>query len=267
MTTTNDTQVIRQWIGHDLADEGGHKIGRVEEVYVDDRSSTAEWIAVTTGMFGTKVSFVPLRGLWSDGDRLVSPWSKDQVKDAPQAEADGHLSPEEEERLYQHYDMRTGDAAAAPRAGREQADVDAGHDTSGPDTDDAMTRSEEELRVGTTEREAGRARLRKWVETEHQTVTVPVRKEKAQLVTEPITDANADAAMSGPDLSEEEHEIVLSEEVPVVDTQVVPKERVRLEKERVTDQERVDADLRKERIEAEGDIDLREDANRPADAR
>src|SRR5215211_6307362 len=75
-----------------------------------------------------------------------------------------------------------------------------------------MTRSEEHLRVGTTSQEAGGVRLGKYVTTEHETQTVPVRKEKAVLEREPITDANVDAETSGPDLSEEEHEVVLTEE-------------------------------------------------------
>ncbi|UDY37601.1 YsnF/AvaK domain-containing protein [Dermatobacter hominis] len=118
-----------------------------------------------------------------------------------------------------------------------------------------MTRSEEELRVDKTSKQTGKVRLRKWVETEHQTVTVPIRKEKVRLEREPITDANVDAAMDGPELSEEEHEIVLSEEEPVVDTKVVPKERVRLDKDVDITEETVGADVRKERVEVEGDAE------------
>ncbi len=70
---------------------------------------------------------------------------------------------------------------------------------------------------------------------------------------EPITEANRDKAMSGPDITENEHEVVLHEEHVVANTEVVPKERVRLEKERVTDEEPVEADLRKEQIEVEGE--------------
>jgi uncharacterized protein (TIGR02271 family) len=127
-----------------------------------------------------------------------------------------------------------------------------GRDTS-QSTDDAMTRSEEELRVGTTERERGRVRLRKYVTTEQVQQTIPVRREKARVEREPITDANLDAATSGPDISEEEHEVILREEEPVVEKRVVPRERVRLDKDTVTGEERVAEEVRKEQIEVQGE--------------
>jgi uncharacterized protein (TIGR02271 family) len=116
-----------------------------------------------------------------------------------------------------------------------------------------MTRSEEELRVGTTERESGRARLRKFVTTEQVEKTVPVKREEARLEREPITDANVGDAKDGPAISEEEHEVTLHEEEVVVDKRAVPKERVRLDKDTVTDEKQVSEEVRKEKIEAEGD--------------
>jgi uncharacterized protein (TIGR02271 family) len=112
-----------------------------------------------------------------------------------------------------------------------------------------MTRSEEELRVGTTQRERGRVRLRKYVTTEHLQQTVPVQREELRVEREPITDADLDAATSGPDISEADHEVVLREEEPVVEKRVVPRERVRLDKETVTDEERVAGEVRKEQID------------------
>ncbi|MFL6065334.1 MAG: YsnF/AvaK domain-containing protein [Friedmanniella sp.] len=128
-----------------------------------------------------------------------------------------------------------------------------GHDTSGPTTDDAMTLSEERLRVGTTQREAGRARLRKYVVTENVTQTVPVSHEEVRIEREPITDANVGDAVSGADISDEEHEVVLHEEQPVVEKRVVPQERVRLDKDVHTDEETVSEEVRKERIDADGE--------------
>jgi uncharacterized protein (TIGR02271 family) len=116
-----------------------------------------------------------------------------------------------------------------------------------------MTRSEEELRVGTETRERGRARLRKYVTTETQQVTVPVQREEVRVEREPITDANLDAATSGPAISEEEHEVTLREEEVVVDKRAVPRERVRLDTETVTDERQVSEEVRKEQIEVDGD--------------
>ncbi len=142
-----------------------------------------------------------------------------------------------------------------PRAGSTGSypDRTQGHDTSGPTTDDAMTRSEERLHVGTERVQTGRARLRKHIVTERQTVEVPLVHEEARVEREPITDANVGAANAGPSLSEEEHEVVLTAEVPDVTKETVPVERVRLGTESVTEQRQVTEEVGSERIELEGD--------------
>ena len=116
-----------------------------------------------------------------------------------------------------------------------------------------MTRSEEELRVGTTERESGRVRLQKYVVEEEVTKTVPVRREEVRVEREPITDANRGDAVDGPAISEEEHEVVLHEEEAVVEKRAVPKERIRLEKDVATDEETVSETVRKEQVDVDGD--------------
>jgi uncharacterized protein (TIGR02271 family) len=116
-----------------------------------------------------------------------------------------------------------------------------------------MTRSEEQLRVGTETVEAGRARLRKYVVTENVTTTVPVSHEEVRIEREPITDANVGDALDGPAISEEEHEVVLHAERPVVAKEAVPVERVRLDTETVTEQETVSDSVRKEQIDTDTD--------------
>ena len=197
------------------------------------------------------------------GENVRVPFSKAQIKDAPKIDdSDGQLSQQEEAELYEHYGMSYGESRSdsglpeggAPNAGNGGP---AGQDVSGPNTDEAMTRSEEELRVGTADRESGRARLRKYVVTEQVQQTVPVRREEVRVEREPITDGNVDQALDGPEISEEEHEVVLHEEEPVVEKRTVPKERVRMEKDSVTDEAEVSEEVRKEHIEAEGDVDDR----------
>jgi uncharacterized protein (TIGR02271 family) len=248
--TTFETSQVASWVGRTAEDVNGDKIGTVDAVYEDDDGSGPEWFAISTGLFGNHVSFVPVRGATTEGDRLRLPWDKDIVKDAPRAEADGHLSAEEEARLYQYYGMEweTGTTTQTNMS----TNTDTAPRTTGT-ADEAMTRSEEEVEVSKTSRETGRVRLRKWVETEQVNVTVPVRKEVARLVTEPITGANVDKAMSGPEITESEHEVVLSEEQVVVDKQVVPKERVRLEKDVVEEERQVSEEVRKERIAVDDD--------------
>jgi uncharacterized protein (TIGR02271 family) len=252
MTTSTEVQ---SWIGLDAMDSAEDKIGKIDEVYVDRETGEPAWLAVKTGLFGSKVSFVPLDGAKADGDHIDLAYTKDQVKDAPNVENDGELSDAEERALYQHYGREWGgfDRFADDTDTGVDATPAVGHDTSGPTTDDAMTRSEEELRVGTAQRESGRARLRKVVVTEQQTVSVPVQHEEVRIEREPITDANRDAAVDGPAISEEEHEVVLHEEVPVVEKQVVAQERVRLDTETVTEDAQVTEEVRKERIDAVGD--------------
>jgi uncharacterized protein (TIGR02271 family) len=241
---------LRDVLGTTAYDRDGDKIGKVGQVYFDDDTEQAKWFTVNTGLFGTHESFVPVQGAEFAGDRVTVAYDKATVKDAPNTAEDGHLSPQEEERLYRHYsiDYAGGSQYASDTAttGRTQA---AGHDTSGPNTDDAMTRSEERLKVGTETREAGRARLRKYVVTEHQQVQVPVSREEVRVEREPITDANRGAAYEGAAISEEEHEVVLREERPVVDKEAVAVERVRLDVETVTDTETVAGEVRKEEIE------------------
>jgi len=272
MATLQDVQT---WRGMKAVDPSGDKIGTIEDIYLDRASGEPEWAAVKTGLFGSNVSFVPIEGATPGNNELKLNYTKDQIKDAPNVDADGALSTEEEQRLYSHYgrsdydtwsgeDRTEGLGLADDREGRFSRDRDVdvettgrgtvGHDTSGPTTDEAMTRSEEELRVGKESREAGRARLRKYVVTENVETTVPVQREEVRIEREPITEGNIDNAMDGPAISEEEHEVVLHEEQPVVEKRAVPKERVRLDKETVTEQETVEGEVRKERIEAEGDV-------------
>lgn len=245
------------WRGRSVVDSAGEKIGTVDEVYyaTDDRSP--EWLAVNTGLFGMKTSFVPVEGSKPRGEDIRVAYSKDQVKDAPGVTPDEELSQAEERELWSHYGLEYGPDPGYVRNDVETGRGPVGRDLSGPETDEAMTRSEEEVRVGTRQREGGRARLRKYVVTENVTQTVPVRKEKAVLETEPITEANVDAATSGPEISGEEHEVVLSEEEVVVEKRAVPKERVRLDKETEVSEQEVSEEVRKERIEAEGEIEKR----------
>jgi uncharacterized protein (TIGR02271 family) len=252
-------EAVAGWRGSNAVDNDGNKIGTIEEIYMDAETGKPEWLAVTTGLFGSKVSFIPLAEASESGGEVRVPYDKQQVKDAPNAEADGELSQEEEAALYRHYGLdyseaRSDSGLPGGRGGRRRSDREpVGRDTSGPTTDDAMTRSEEELRVGKDSRERGRARLRKYVVTEQVEKTVPVQREEVRLEREPITDANVGDATDGPAISEEEHEVTLHEEEVVTEKRAVPKERVRMDKQTVTEDQTVSEQVRKEQIEAEGD--------------
>ncbi|MBO0985821.1 DUF2382 domain-containing protein [Rathayibacter sp. SD072] len=254
-----DSSTVNDLIGADVHGTDDAKIGTVGQVYVDNESQQPTWVTIRTGLFGSSESFAPLSDASFDGGVVRVAYEKSFVKDAPRIDDDGALTADDEEALYSYYGVG-GTRAESPLYDQ---DADAGtttdfvteghgtegHDTSGPTTDDAMTRSEERLRVGTESVEAGRARLRKHIVTEQVTRTVPVSHDEVTLTREPITEANAGNALAGPDLSEEEHEVVLTEERVVTAKETVPVERVSLGTETVTEQQRVDEEVSHEEIE------------------
>jgi len=260
--------------GRAMHGSDGAKIGKIVDVYEStDGGQEGTFVTVHTGMFGGKASFVPLSKASMQGENVVVPYDKALVKDAPQVEADQDLTSAEEERLYQHYSLqpaaspapapgRHAEETAIPRGTKRQdsdgdgvfddvKDTAVGRDTSGLTTDDAMTRSEERLQVGTQQVETGRARLRKRIVTEQVSTTVPVSRDEVVVEREPITEANMPKAMDGPALSEEEHEVVLNAEQPVVTKETVAVERVKLGTQTVTEQQQVNETVRKEQIETE----------------
>ncbi|WP_409484262.1 DUF2382 domain-containing protein [Arsenicicoccus dermatophilus] len=260
---------IEQILNGVVVDNNGDKIGKVGDVYNDDRTGRPSWVTVNTGLFGTSSTFIPLDDATVEGDTIRVPFSKEKVKDAPRVDADRHLEADEERELYRYYgrDYDT-DTTAAFAGTTHDADATAGvrndhgadHGADG-DADarlvadharaeGTMTRSEEELRVATREREAGTVRLRKHVRTERETVTVPVTREEVRVERTPIRDGHVGDARIGGD---EVAEVRLHEEEVVVDKNVVAKEQVSLGKERVTEQQQVSEDLRKEEITVEHD--------------
>ena len=253
MTLTTDQLRGILGEGGKVVGPDGAKIGSIGQVYLDDDNGSPEWVTVTTGLFGTSESFVPLTGAQPRGNNIAVDFDKQTIKDAPRVDADGSLSPQEEEQLFAHYGL--SDPYASTFDTRETAghdeDTTVGRDTS-PTTDNAMTRSEEQLRVGVQSSEAGRARLRKFVVTENVTQTVPMRHEEARVTREPITDANRAQAMDGPEITEAVHEVTFDAERPVVEKDPVPGELIKLGTEKVTDQVTVNETVRKEQLEVDG---------------
>ena len=313
------SEQLNDVMGATAYDGSGDKIGKVGNVYYDDETDQPKWLTVHTGLFGGNETFVPMQGADLAGaGRVTVAYDKATVKDAPNVDENGHLSPDEEQQLYRYYQLgdtttgrdasgpdyvrtdhgdgdssagtttvdpagpnyaRTdyGTAATGERAGGREFDADfdgrsprgenregvfdgrdqaaVGHDTSGPTTDGAMTRSEEQLRVGTRTQETGRARLRKRVVTETEQATVPVSHEEVTVEREPITDANRGDAYDGPAISEEEHEVVLHAERPVVGTEAVAVERIRMGTNTVQNEETVSGDVRKEVVDVHHDGD------------
>ena len=271
MITTAQLDTLLQ-SGGDVVDSEGKRIGKIGQIYLDDQGGQPEWVTVSTGLFGSGESFVPLADATVQGDDIHVGHTKDRVKDAPHSDdAGGHLSEAQEADLFRYYNVGGTDRTGGDRTGADQdltagsvgatdgvdrdSSRDVGHDTSGANTDDAMTRSEEQLHVGTRQDVVGTARLRKYIVSEQVSETVPVSHDEVRVEREPITDGNVGDALRGGDLTEEEHEVTLRADHVVTDKETVPVERVRLDKDTVTEQERVTEDVRKEQIEVDGDVD------------
>jgi uncharacterized protein (TIGR02271 family) len=254
----------------------GGKLGTVEAFFVDDRTGAPSWVAVSTGLFGTRHSIVPAVGAAFTDGALRIPVSADAVKSAPPMAGD-HLDPADEEAQRRHYGLggtqpvatapveaAPGHAApveaapghAAPVQAQGTAEPVAAQGTAEPvASDGAMTRSEEQLRVGTERVATTRARLVKYVVTEEVQITVPIRREEIRIEEVPLDFAGAGGSAeetlvpaTGTTSGGLPDEIILHTERPVVTVEVVPVERVRLRTEVVQGQETVTEQVQREQI-------------------
>lgn len=237
----------------------GEKIGSVGQVYLDDRTNQPTFVTVKTGLFGAKETFVPISEASPSRDGLQIPFDKAFIKDAPNVDADGSLTPEEEQRLYDYYSIDYSGTAAGtgqdtagtvpgtgPDTGRDTGG-DAGRDVS-TDTESVTARNEQ-LNVGTEVHETGRVRLRKHTYTDTETVEVPVSREEVVVEREPVDPNSAEARR---ETGDEEVEVTAHEEVPVVD-KTATAEKVTVDKTTVQDTEQVAGTVQHEDIEVEGD--------------
>ncbi|UBH24655.1 PRC and DUF2382 domain-containing protein [Micrococcus porci] len=259
--------------GHVFSTDG-EKIGSVGQVYLDDVTNEPTFVTVKTGLFGAKETFVPLQQAQTTTDGITVPFTKDFVKDAPNVDADGSLTPEEEQRIYEYYSMDYSavdthdrrdvrDAAAAGTAGgvvtdRERRDVVDADRRDVVDNDrrdlvdgdaDSVVVKDEKLNVGTERRATGRVRLRKQSYTTTETVEVPVTREEVVVERESVDPNSAEARTAGRD---GDIEVTTYEETPVVN-KTVEAEKVSLGKRTVQDTETVSEELTHEDVKIDGD--------------
>lgn len=273
----------------DVVDQNGDKVGGVGQVYLDDATGAPAWVTAKTGLFGTRETFVPLSTADLEDGRIRVPYEKDFIKDAPSMDADEHLDESQEEDLYRYYSVQGGgagtsvdggtgtfsggntgpvvdrrdtgtavDPAPLAEADRERDGVyDDRTDTSHHDADrghtsdrDRMTLHEERVDVGTEQVETGRVRLRKHVVEDQKTVTVPVQREEFEVVREPVADGQVGDRS---DLGDDEVEVAVHEERPVIDKDVVATEEVGVDRRVVTDERDVTTDVAHEEVEVVDD--------------
>jgi uncharacterized protein (TIGR02271 family) len=234
---------VQEMHGRPVYAQEGDSIGKVEEIFYDYKTNQPEWIGIGTGLFGTKRVLVPMAGVSLEGDGLRVPHSKDTVKASPDVDSD-EISQELESELASHYGV--GYSEQRSDTGLPEGAPDSPGDTTQGRA--SVTRSEEELHVGTEQVQAGQARLRKWVETEPVSMDVQLQQETARVTREPV-----EQPVSGAEIGDEEVEVELRGERPVVEKRAVAKERIALEKDVDTETATVSDELRKERVDVEGD--------------
>src|SRR5687768_9806722 len=167
-------------IGSTAYGVNGDKLGTVEHFFVDDRTGAPTWVAVATGLFGTRHSIVPAAdATFDEAAGLRLPVTSEAVKSAPQVAGD-HLTPDDEAELRRHYgvgqqpavpaaevpptdetpaDVPAAERSAAERPAAERPAVDEPTGAPPVDTDSGMVRTEERLVVGTERVARTRARL------------------------------------------------------------------------------------------------------------
>ena len=205
----------------------GEEIGHVGDAYYDENTGALQFIGIEGDWLGLTKRVVPVKGAeLRDDDRLYLHSGREQIGGSPAVESDD-FDDAYLDRLKSHYTPETTDADAA------------------------ITRSEEELAVGKREVPAGAVRIRKWVETEPVEMDVELQRETARVTREPIDRPASDA-----DFGEEEVEVQLRAEQPVVAKEAVAKERIGIEKDVQTERQVVQDEVRKERVEVDEDADV-----------
>ena len=241
-------EALAQARGLPVYDSDEDKIGEVEEIFYDDASDRPEWLGIGTGFFGTKRVLVPVEGAEMTADGVYVRYSKAQVKDSPDIDSD-EIDTGTEQALRSYYELGETSGASLDQ-GLPRGAADTPGDVEGGDAQ--VTRSEEELSVGKREVEAGRVRLRKWVETQPVQAEVDLQRETARVTREPVN-----APVSATEIGDEEVGVDLRAEQAVVQKQAVAKERIGVETDVETQRQTVSEEVRKERVEVEGDTPTR----------
>ena len=97
---TSDLAQLSERLGAEVFDAHGDRVGKLAEIYGTDLA------LVKTGLFGLRSSFVPLAGVSIEGDAVVVPYEKWQIREAPALPKGEHeITPEEESAVYSHYGL------------------------------------------------------------------------------------------------------------------------------------------------------------------
>ena len=277
--TDRFTAIEDQYAGYEVYDRNGEKIGKVDDLFVDENDQP-EYLGVKMGFLGLEgTSLIPweLTRVNEEGHRVEVSVDKAQVKEGPSFNDDRDITPEYEERVYSHYGLQRaqangdrggygeyyGDEAGKVGPGMREGDTETGEFRGHSEDDEGVNqsgtsdlededelrvqRSEEELRAGTREREAGALNVRKRVRTDREQVRVPTRHEEVSVERVPVEGREA----SGAEIGEDEIVMPVTEEEVVVEKRPVVKEEIRVRKDVVHGEEVVEEDVRKEEVDVE----------------
>jgi uncharacterized protein (TIGR02271 family) len=279
------TAIEDQYAGYTVVDEGGSKIGKVDDLFLDENNQP-EYFGVKMGLLGTSSTLIPadIATINNEQGFVEVSQSKDSVKNGPAFDDDREITPEYENEVrsyyglgpiessgsYGDYEETNGHSGAGTTdsttagtvgSGMSMGDTESGefreHDRNqeglsqpGSDLEDEdelrVQRSEEELKAGTREREAGAMKVRKRVRTDREQLEVPTKHEEVTVERVPVEGEATEAQ-----IGEDEVTVPVTEEEVVVDKRAVAKEEIRLRKDVVEDTEVVEDDVRREEVEVE----------------
>src|SRR5215211_6103904 len=280
------TAVEEQYAGYTVVDESGSKIGKVDDLFLDENDQP-EYFGVKMGFLGTSSTLIPADITTVDEERgfVEVSQSKDSVKNGPAFDDDREITPEYENEVRSYYGLGTASGAedrgsyanyssgdpGAVGPGMREGDTETGEfrghaeddegiaQTSGSDLEDEdelrVQRTEEELAAGTREREAGQLKVRKRVRTDRESIEVPTRHEEVSVERVPV-----EGEVSEAEIGEDEVRVPVTEEEVVVSKKPVAKEEVRIRKDVVSGTETVEEDVRREEIEVEDETSTRRGA-------
>jgi uncharacterized protein (TIGR02271 family) len=273
------TGLEERFAGYEVYDQSGSKIGKVDDLFVDE-SDQPEYVGVKTGFLGTSSTLIPWEAVSStddEGRAITVATDKETAKNGPTFDDDREITPEFESEVYSHYGLSrsSGSESSGSYGSYYSDDTDAGtvgpgmsmgdtesgefrehaltdegiNQSRGDDLEDEdelrVQRTEEELRAGTREREAGSVSVRKRVRTDRERLEVPTRHEEVSVERVPVSEGTASEAQIG----EDEVRVPVTEEEVVVEKRPVAKEEVRIRKDVVEDTEVIEEDVRREEID------------------
>ncbi|MGF1473868.1 MAG: DUF2382 domain-containing protein [Rubrobacteraceae bacterium] len=259
-------EIEEMYEGYQVNDRDGEKIGKVDDLFVDEEDRT-EYIGVKMGLLGLNSTLIPMEACRVDESEQTITVSaeKDHVQNGPDFDDDATISPEFEGQVRDHYGLEryagsdereaygayysdTDDSDLEDRAEARDADEVGDRDVVRDEEELSVRRTEEEVRAGTREREAGSVNVRKRVRTDREQVTVPKKREEVKVERVEVDEEAPDAEIIGDD---EEVRVPVMEEEVVAEKKPVVKEEIRIDKDVVEEEEVVEEDVRKEEIEVD----------------